>query len=66
MAELEPGNADELVRTLGNWPREADRTNWRITSRNGSNRVSLRRFIAAWEGPVLTVVCGIEESIRYG
>jgi hypothetical protein len=64
MAELEPGNRDELVRILGNWLREANDPTGELPPGMDSTEWAVRRFIAAWVEPVRIVVRGIEESIR--
>jgi hypothetical protein len=64
MAELEPGNPDELVRTLANWLREANGPFGELPSGTDPTEWAVRRFITAWVEPVRIVVRGIEESIR--
>ncbi len=64
MAELEPGNPDELVRILRNWLREANGPIGELPSGMDPTEWAVRRFIGAWVEPVRIVVRGIEESIR--
>jgi hypothetical protein len=64
MAELEPGNPDELVRTLRNWLRQANDPSGELPPGMDPTEWAVRRFIAGWIEPVRIVVRGIEESIR--
>ena len=64
MAELDPGNPDELVRTLSNWLREANSPVGSLPEGVDPTEWAVRRFIASWAEPVRHLVRGIEESIR--
>ena len=64
MAELEPGNPDELVRTLTNCLREANSPIGSLPPGTDPTEWAVRRFISAWAEPVRDIVRGIEASVR--
>jgi len=64
MAELEPGNPDELVRTLRNWLREAHDPIGSLPPGTDPVEWAVRRFIASWVGPARATVREIEECLR--
>jgi hypothetical protein len=63
MAELEPGNPDELVQALRNWLREAHSPVGALPEGMDAAEWAVRRFIAYWKTPARNAIEGVEESL---
>jgi hypothetical protein len=64
MAEMEPGNPDELVQTLRNWLREANDPIGSLPAGTDAVEWAVRRFIASWQEPVRDTIEQIESCLN--
>jgi hypothetical protein len=63
VAEMEPGNPDELVQTLRNWLREAQAPIGTLPEGMDPVEWAVRRFIDSWKADARCAIEGVEESL---
>lgn len=64
MAELEPGNPDELVAILHNWLRQAQLSPDTLPDRMDNVEWAVRQFINYWQSPTRIALESVEESLQ--